>query len=115
MSSISCKECYDAIMLSERGGFLDDSMHYLSLHDDELSLFSVEESKEYMIESPRYNYLPDIKDEPWTPFDIRQTLRKVRFYQKFRWFVDIKSSLKQIFDILVYSVIFDGWPPNVVG
>ncbi|XP_065057001.1 ankyrin repeat and BTB/POZ domain-containing protein 3-like [Rhopilema esculentum] len=77
MSSISCKECYDAIMLSERGGFLDDSMHYLSLHDDELSLFSVEESKEYMIESPRYNYLPDIKDEPWTPFDIRQTLRKV--------------------------------------
>ena len=79
MSSISCKECYSTMSQSERGGFVDDSMRYLSLHDDNSSLSSFEENREYLIESPRYNYLDEIKDAPWNLAIIRQTIRKVGF------------------------------------
>ena len=64
---------------SERGGFIDDSIRYLSLHDDYSSLSSFEENREYLIESPRYNYLSEIKDAPWNLAIIRQTIRKVGF------------------------------------
>ena len=58
---------------------VDDSVRYLSIQDDNLSFLSMEDSKEYMIESPRYNYLCDVKDAPWNINTLRQALRKVSY------------------------------------
>lgn len=78
MSSIPCKECYNALLQCENGGFVDDSVRYLSIsQDDSLSCLSMEESREHMIESPRYNYLAEVKDAPWDVATLRQALRKV--------------------------------------
>ena len=77
MSSISCRECYTNIGNTEKAGFGDESLRYLSVQDDTLSFTSMEEGREYMIENPRYNYLSEVNDAPWNLVSIRHALRKV--------------------------------------
>ena len=78
MSSTSCGECYAAIGNVEKAALADDSVRYLSVQDDTLSYLSMEEGREFMIENPRYNYLSEVKDAPWSLNTLRYTLRKVR-------------------------------------
>ena len=81
---------------SEKGGLADDSVRYLSVQDDTLSYLSMEEGREYMIENPRYNYLSEIKDAPWSLVALRHTLRKVRKVHFLFVFVSYHSVEKSI-------------------